>query len=178
MKKTTLALVLLLAAASAASASESLVRRGSGIRTKPILGAVYELTLAVPESLKAADAKTLIEADQPMEFVLEIQSRLITRTRFVEVTTEGFEKAARSGYAASKKQAFLTQFSAVEFKKGDFVLMRYADGALATIYRTADGAETPLGSIPGLELKKALFAIWLGDVPAQESLKQSLLASP
>ena len=56
--------------------------------------------------------------------------------------------------------------------------MRYADGALATIYRTADGAETPLGSIPGLELKKALFAIWLGDVPAQESLKQSLLASP
>ena len=178
MKKTTLALVLLLAAASAASASESLVRRGSGIRTKPILGAVYELTLAVPESLKAADAKTLIEADQPMEFVLEIQSRLITRTRFVEVTTEGFEKAARSGYAASKKQAFLTQFSAVEFKKGDFVLMRYADGALATIYRTAAGAETPLGSIPGLELKKALFAIWLGDVPAQESLKQSLLATP
>ena len=139
---------------------------------------MYELTLSVPESLKAADAKTIIEADQPMEFVLEIQSRLITRARFVEVTTEGFEKAARSGYAAPKKQAFLSQFSAVEFKKGDFVLMRYVDGALATIYRTADGAETPLGTLPGLELKKALFAIWLGDVPAQESLKQSLLATP
>jgi hypothetical protein len=178
MKKAILALVLLLAAAVAASASESLVRRGTGIRTKPILGAVYELTLSVPESLKTADAKTLIEADQPMEFLLEIQSRLITRARFVEVTTEGFEKAARSGYPAAKKQAFLTQFSAIEFKKGDFVLMRYADGALATAYRTAEGAETPLGSIPGLELKKALFAIWLGDVPAQESLKKSLLATP
>ena len=178
MKKAILALVLLLAAASASSASESLVRRGSGIRTKPILGAVYELTLSVPESLKAADAKTIIEADQPMEFLLEIQSRLITRARFVEVTTEGFEKAARSGYPAPNKQAFLTQFSAIEFRKGDFVLMRYADGALATIYRTADGAETPLGTLPGLELKKALFAIWLGDMPAQESLKQSLLATP
>ena len=178
MKKATLALVLLLAAALAASAAESLVRRGSGIRTKPILGAVYELTLSVPESFKTADAKTIIEADQPMEFVLEIQSRLITRARFVEVTTEGFEKAARSGYASPGTQAFLAQFSAVEFKKGDFVLMRYADGALATIYRTADGAETPLGTLPGLELKKALFAIWLGDVPAQESLKQSLLATP
>ena len=178
MKKATLALVLLLAAALAASAAESLVRRGSGLRTKPILGAMYELTLAVPESLKTADAQALIEADQPMEFVLVVQSRLITRARFVEVTTEGFEKAARSGYPAPNKQAFLTQFSAIEFRKGDFVLMRYADGALATIYRTADGAETPLGTLPGLELKKALFAIWLGDVPAQESLKQSLLATP
>ena len=178
MKNAILALVLLLAAATAASASESLVRRGSGIRTKPILGAIYELTLFVPESLGTADAKTLIEADQPMEFLLEIQSRLITRARFVEVTTEGFEKAARSGYAAPQKQAFLAQFSAVEFKKGDFVVMRYADGALATSYRKADGAETALGSIPGLDLKKALFAIWLGDVPAQESLKQALLAAP
>ena len=178
MKKTILALVLLLAAAVAASASESLVRRGSGIRTKPILGAIYELTLFVPESLETADAKMIIEADQPMEFILQIQSRLITRAKFVEVTTEGFEKAARSGYAAPNTQAFLAQFSAVEFKKGDFVLMRYVDGALATTYRKADGAETALGSIPGLDLKKALFAIWLGDVPAQESLKQSLLAAP
>ena len=178
MKNATLALVLLLAAATAATASESLVRRGAGVRTKPILGAIYELTLSGPETLKSADAKALIEADRPMEFVLEIQSRLITRARFVEVTTEGFEKAAHSGYASARTQAFLDQFSAVEFKKGDFVLMRYADGALATIYRTAAGAETPLGSIPGLELKKALFAIWLGDVPAQESLKQSLLAAP
>ena len=178
MKNAILALVLLLAAATAASASESLVRRGAGIRTKPILGAIYELTLSVPETLKSADAKALIEAEQPMEFVLEIQSRLITRARFVEVTTEGFEKAAHSGYASARTQALLDQFSAVEFKKGDFVLMRYADGALATIYRTAAGAETLLGSIPGLELKKALFAIWLGDAPAQESLKQSLLAAP
>ena len=178
MKNATLALVLLLAAATAATASESLVRRGAGVRTKPILGAIYELTLSVPETLKSADAKALIEADRPMEFVLEIQSRLITRARFVEVTTEGFEKAAHSGYASARTQAFLDQFSAVEFKKGDLVLMRYADGALATIYRTAAGAETPLGSISGLDLKKALFAIWLGDVPAQESLKQSLLAAP
>ena len=56
--------------------------------------------------------------------------------------------------------------------------MRYAGGALATTYRKADGGETTLGSIPGLDLKKALFAIWLGEVPAQESLKQSLLATP
>ena len=178
MKNATLVLALLLICAAAASASESLVRRGSGIRTKPILGAVYELTLSVPASLKTANAKTIIEADQPMEFALEIQSRLITRKRFVETTTSGFEKAAESGYASPQKHAFLIQFAPIEFQKGDFVLMRYADGALTTSYRKADGTETVLGSIPGLDLKKALFAIWLGDVPAQESLKKSLLGAP
>ena len=179
MKATTLICsACLLAAAAAAPASESLVRNGSGIRTKPILGAMYELTLSVPESLKGAAARKLIEADQPMEFALEIQSRLISRARFVETTTGGFEKAAQSGYASAQTQAFLDQFGATEFKKGDVVLMRYADGKLATSYRKAEGGETLLGSIPGLDLKKALFAIWLGDVPAQESLKKSLLASP
>ena len=180
MKTTTLICsACLLAFAAAAPASESLVLNGSGIRTKPILGAMYALSLSVPESLKGDAARTLIEADQPMEFALEIQSRLITRERFVETTTGGFEKAAQSGYASAQTQAFLDQFAAVEFKKGDVVVMRYAGGQLATLYRkAADGSETVLGSIPGLDLKKALFAIWLGDVPAQESLKKSLLAAP
>jgi hypothetical protein len=31
------------------------------------------------------------------------------------------------------------------------------------------------GTIPGLEFKKALFAIWLGSNPAQESLKNDML---
>ena len=179
MKTTTLICsAWLLAFAAAAPASESLVLNGSGIRTKPILGAMYELSLSVPESLKGAAATALIEADQPMEFALAIRSRLISRERFVETTTEGFAKAAKSGYASDQTQAFLDQFSATEFKKGDTVVMRYADGRLATLYRKADGAETALGAIPGLGLKKALFAIWLGDVPAQESLKQGLLGQP
>lgn len=173
------ALALLLALAVVAPASESLVLNGSGIRTKPILGAMYELSLSVPESLKGTDAKTLVESDLPMEFVLEIQSRLITRARFVETTSSGFAKAAQSGYASDQTQAFLDQFAAVEFKKGDAVVMRYANGALATLYRkAADGSEAPLGAIEDFGLKKALFAIWLGDVPAQESLKKALLGAP
>ena len=41
---------------------------------------------------------------------------------------------------------------------------------------------TPLAkqipAILGLDLKKALFAIWLGDSPVQESLKKALLGAP
>ena len=47
-----------------------------------------------------------------------------------------------------------------------------------TEYRKADGSETTLGTIPCLDLKKALFAIWLGEVPAQDSLKKALLGAP
>jgi hypothetical protein len=32
-----------------------------------------------------------------------------------------------------------------------------------------------LGTVPGADLAKALFAIWLGDVPVDDSLKQALL---
>ena len=176
MKKAILALVLLLATACAACASESLVRRGSGIRTKPILGAMYELALWVPPALKGAEAKVLLEADQPMNLILTVQSRLITRARFVEATREGFAKAAESGYAADQTQSFLDQFSGTEFRRGDTITMRYANGALTTLYRkAADGTETVLGAIPGPELKRALFAIWLGSVPVQEPLKRNLL---
>ena len=166
--------------ALSAHASESLVLKGSGLRTKPLLGAMYELALWVPESLKDADAPAILAADRPMEFVLEIQSRLITRARFVEATTEGFAKAAEAGHASEKTQAFLAQFAATEFRKGDSVVMRYGPGGLATLYRrpataAAAASETKLGEIPGLDLKQALFAIWLGEVPVQRSLKDALL---
>ena len=174
-----LALALILASAAVATASESLVLNGSGVRTKLILGAMYELSLYVPDSLKGSAAPALIEADRPMEFVLTIQSSLITRARFVEATTEGFAKAAEAGYASEKTQAFLDQFAATEFKKGDVIVMRYASGGLATSYqKQADGSEAKLGTIPGPDLKKALFAIWLGEEPVQESLKKSLLGAP
>lgn len=177
MKKNLLpaCLVLLFAAAMPATAADGLVVNGTGLRTKPILGAMYELSLYVPAELKGAEAKPLIESDQPMEFVLVLKSGLITRARFVETTESGFAKAAQSGYASDQTQAFLDQFANTTFKKGDTVVMRHGPEGLTTFYRKADGSETTLGTIAGLDLKKALFAIWLGDTPAQASLKQALL---
>jgi hypothetical protein len=173
------ALALALAFATVATASESLVLNGSGLRTKMILGAMYDLALNVPESLKGSDGKTLIESDQPMEFVLTLKSSLITRARFVEATSEGFAKAAEAGYASDQTPAFLDQFANTEFKKGDVITMSYGPGGLTTLYRKlADGSATRLGTIPGLDLKKALFAIWLGDKPVQASLKKALLGTP
>jgi hypothetical protein len=173
-------LALLVALSTAALAADDLVLNGSGVRTKMILGTMYDLSLNVPQSLKGAAGNALVEADQPMEFVLTIQSGLITRARFVEATTEGFAKAAAAGYPAENTKMFLDQFADIEFKPGDVIVMRYAPDGLSTLYRKPAAGETAasektLGLIPGLELKKALFAIWLGDAPVQASLKNGLL---
>ena len=178
------ALAILPALAVTAGAAD-LASNGSGLRTKPILGAMYELELLVPPALKGADAKTLIEADQPMQLVLTLKSGLINRKRFVETTSGGFAKAAQSGYECAKTPDFLAQFDDTVFRKGDSVLMAYGPDGLTTTYRKQTGKEDPaayedqaLATFSSLALKKALFAIWLGDVPAQESLKKSLLATP
>ena len=176
------ALALFLAGATLAMAADALVLNGSGLRTKMILGAMYDLALYVPEAMKGAAGQAILESDEPMELVLDIKSSLITRARFVEATTEGFAKAAEAGYVSDKTQAFLDQFAKTEFKKGNTVVMRYGPDGLATLYRQpADGeikaTETLLGTIPDLGLKKALFAIWLGNSPVQESLKKNLLGA-
>ena len=161
---------------SALAENTNLVLNGSGPRTKPIIGTLYDLSLHVPEALKGSESKTLIESDQPMEFRLEIKSRLITRERFVETTTGGFDKAAKSGYPSPDSQKFLGQFANTEFKKGDTVIMQYGVDGLTTRYRKADNTESTLSTIPGIALKKSLFAIWLGNTPAQDSLKKALLS--
>ena len=169
-------LALLASVLCAAAADEGLVLRGSGPRTKPIIGTMYELSLHVPAALAKADAEAIIESEQPMTLTLVLKSRLITRERFVETTSGGFAKAAASGYTSEKTQAFLDQFASTDFKKGDTVVLRYGADGLTALHRTgADNAGKTLGTIQDPALKRALFAIWLGDTPAQDSLKKALL---
>jgi len=155
---------------------KEMVKNGSGVRTKFLLGTLYNLTLWVPADLKGKSDKAILEANQPMSLVLVLESKLVTRERFVETTAEGFNKAAASGYVSAKKQAFLDQYNKVTFEKGDIVNMSYTPAGLTTSYKSVKtGKVEVLGVIAGLDLKKALFAIWLGASPVQDSLKKELL---
>jgi Chalcone isomerase-like len=188
MKKSLLMSVLaaLLLLAPAVQAKDSLILNGSGLRTKMILGAMYDLSLMVPSALQGAEAPQLINSDQPMELVLTIKSKLINRKRFVHATSGGFAKAAKSGYESHETEAFLKQFDDTVFRRGDIIRMSYGSKGLTTAYQTQetaeDGAVTfkseKLGTLAGLDLKKALFAIWLGEAPVQASLKKGLLGNP
>lgn len=156
---------------------KELVKNGSGARTKSIFGTMYYASLWVTKNVQGKSGKEIIEANEPMSMFLTIDSSLITRDRFVEATSDGFGKSAASGYATAKKQAFLDQFKNVKFGKGDIVYMNYTPAGLTTSYKYKEGGKIDtLGTIAGLDLKKALFAIWLGSTPIQESLKKALLA--
>jgi len=155
---------------------KEMVKNGAGVRSKFLVGTLYNATLWVPAAIKGKSGKEIIEANQPMSVVLVLESKLITRERFVESTAEGFGKSAAAGYASAKKQAFLDQFNKVTFQKGDIINMSYTLAGLTTSYKSVtSGKVEVLGVIPGLDLKKALFAIWLGSSPIQESLKKELL---
>lgn len=156
---------------------KKMAKNGSGIRTKSIFGTLYFLTLYVPETLKGKDGKTIIEANEPMQMILTLDSKLVTRERFLETVNEGFAKSAASGYPSAKTKAFMDQFKAVKFTKGDVVYMTYTPAGITTQFKFKETGKTQnLGSIAGVDLKKALFAIWLGSKPVQDSLKASLLS--
>ncbi len=155
---------------------KELVLNGTGARSIFLLGSVYYAYLYVPESLKGSGGTEILEADQPMSVILLIDSGLLTREKFNKAIREGFEKAAGSGYATDQAEAFLALFGDMEIKKGDYVYLNYDPASgLAASHQPAGGAAKYYGAIPGLAFKKALFAIWLGPNPAQESCKAGML---
>ncbi len=155
------------------SAGSKLVLKGTGARTMGFT--VYYASLYVPEDMKGADAKAIIEADKQMQVNLVIDTRLLSRDKFVKAIREGFGKARGSGYGTDKVEQFLGYFKSVEMKKGDTVYLSYNRGSLSASYKVAGGQAKAMGSIAGVQFKKALFAIWLGPNPAQEGLKKGML---
>ncbi len=156
---------------------KELVKNGTGARTKFPLGTVYYASLYLPAEFKGKSAKEIIDADEPMSVILQIDSKFLSRDKFVSAVTEGFGKAAGSGYPTDKKDSFISLFNKIEIHRGDIIYLNYIPktGIVAS-YKAQGGAKIEtMGTVPGLPFKKALFAIWLGTNPAQDSLKNSLL---
>ncbi len=156
--------------------NKELIKLGQGARTKMIIGTVYLASLYVPAELKDKPAADLVNAEKPTAVILQIETGMLTRDRFVSAIREGFEKAAGSGFKTDQGEAFVKLFNAVEFKKGDFVGLNYdpASGVTASL-TSPGGAPKVLGSVAGLAFKKALWAIWLGPDPVQDSTKKGML---
>jgi hypothetical protein len=156
---------------------KELVKLGTGARTKGILGTVYYASLYVPQELKGAEGKAIVDAEVPSAVIMQIDSALLSKDKFVEATKDGFAVSARAGYATDKRDAFLKLFDGVVFKKGDLVYFNYVPkaGLAVSLTEKATGKSRALGTIAGVDLKRALFAIWIGPSPVQESLKKGML---
>jgi hypothetical protein len=146
------------------------VLNGGGLRTKLIFLDLYVGALYVRS--KTSEAKKVIMADEEMGIRIEIASKLVTQERFIEALEEGFANASAGESNANDIKKF-KDFLKDEFKKGDVISLNYHSGD--AVYLSKNQKE--LGTFKGLAFKQALFSIWLGDVPAQESLKDEMLGS-
>ncbi|MCW7752802.1 chalcone isomerase family protein [Desulfobotulus sp. H1] len=149
--------------------NDTLVLNGAGIRKRAFIN-LYVGALYVQK--KNSNANTIIHADEPMLIQLHITSGMITRERMLDAINEGFDAATGGNTDAIQSRIEeLNGFFNDEIKEGDLIELAYAPEK--GIIMSKNGEQR--GTIAGLDFKKALFAIWLGDKPADKRLQRDML---
>ena len=143
---------------------------GAGVRSKWFMS-LYVGGLYLPE--KMDDPMAIVEADKPMVIQLDIISGMIDSENMTEATMEGFHSSTNGNIEPIKAEIddFLGLFEE-EIKEGDQFKIAYVPGEGIVGYKN----DKRIGTVDGgLEFKKAVFGIWLGKEPAQESVKTAML---
>lgn len=150
---------------------QQLVLNGAGMRSRLVFK-VYIGALYLPQ--KTGSAADIVGRNQPRRMMLLMQR---------DVSADMLLESLRAGLAENNSQSVLDtvkpqfeQFASIfksvgEAKAGQVINIDYtpADGTRILLDGTAKG------TIPGEPFNKALYNIWLGDRPVQESLKKALL---
>ena len=148
---------------------DTFVLNGGGLREK--LGFLDLYVGGLYLSVKSSDANQIIMSDNPMAIRIIIASRLVTRDRFIEALEEGFKNTNVGKYTPMEIERF-KKYLSDPFELDDEIILVYSSGEESTyVYKNSEIR----GKFSGLPFKQALFGIWLGDKPAQESLKKGML---
>ncbi|NPA74043.1 MAG: hypothetical protein GXO12_04960 [Epsilonproteobacteria bacterium] len=120
---------------------------------------------------RSQDSNKIINSNEPMDIKMVITSSLVTSKKMVSGLLDAFKKAEKSGYKADKDsvERFLKVFQKDISKKDTFDI--FANNRQMYLFKNGKLYDT----IDSDNLKKAVFAIWLGKYPAQESLKEKML---
>lgn len=145
---------------------------GAGVRSK-FMFKVYALGLYLPA--RTGDAGRAIGQPGPKRIRI-VTLRDVGVDMFVDGLTKGLEKnhgAAELAALAPRMEQFSATLKTMgEVAKGSVVTLDLLPGGATQL--SANGR--PLGkTIPGEDFYQALLRIWLGDKPAQDSLKDELL---
>ena len=146
---------------------ENLVINGAGLREKYFMD-LYVAGLYVPK--KTEDAKKVIYDDTEMAIHIKIVSSSVTRERFIESVNAGFA-TSKHGSASKEEIKKFVGFFSEPIKEGDKINLDYIPGKGVRVTKNGDVK----GTVSGLDFKKALFGIWFGTPPVQESLKNEML---
>ncbi len=142
---------------------------GVGVRTKIIvsvyLGALY---LGTP----SVDAAAAIAAEEPKRVVMHFVHSKVGADAIREAWRDGF--AANSAAALPQLKERLERFCSwfdADLLKGEQIVLTYQPG---------QGTEVVVqgkvrGAIEGADFMRALWAVWLGEKPADGGLKKGML---
>ncbi|WOT06209.1 chalcone isomerase family protein [Shewanella youngdeokensis] len=147
---------------------QTLVLNGAGVRSKFFLD-LYVGSLYVPTRLDNTAA--VIAADN-VAVKLNITSGMITAEKMINAINEGFDDATDGNTAAIQTQ--IDQFMALfsdEIIDGDQFTLLASKAAGVTAFKNGVAQAT----ISGEDFRQALLNIWLGEEPAQKSLKKAML---
>jgi len=146
-----------------------LILNGVGFRKKLFIK-VYAGALYLKQ--KESDPKKIIEADEPMAIKMVFVCHEVSSKKLVNAWNEGFEKAL--GKNIKKLQDKINTFNSFftqSAKKGDIYDIVYLPEKGVEVYMNSQLK----GTVKGIDFKKALFAIWLGEKPADSGLKKKML---
>jgi hypothetical protein len=151
---------------------KELVLNGAGIRKKAFFK-LYVAGLYVGK--KTTSGKELVAADAPLAVRLQITSSMVSSDNMSEAIKEGFGKSAGGNLAALQKRvdSFIATFKKDPITEGNIFELKYVPGKGVETHKNGK----LLGTIEGLDFKKALFGIWLGEDPVDADLKKGLLGS-
>ncbi len=139
---------------------------GAGLRKKLIIkvyaGALYLMA-------KGTDANTIIEADEPMAVKMHFIYKAVAPKKLIKAWNTGFGKSDISNLQEEIK-TFNSYFTN-DAVKNDVYDIIYVPEVGTSVYMN----NQLKGTIPGLEFKKAVFSIWLGEQTELPKLKKAML---
>lgn len=146
-----------------------LILNGAGLRKKFFVK-VYAGGLYL--KMKEQNESKIINADEPMAIRMEFIHNGVAAEKLIGAWNEGFENATKGKTDSIKEQ--IKQFNSyftTEANEGDTYEIVYTpeNGVVLSIKGKV------MGTIKGLDFKKALFGIWLCDKPADDGLKEGML---
>lgn len=148
--------------------SSSLVLNGSGVRSKFFMD-LYVASLYLPKT--ETDTQAILDSPE-LAIQMDILSSMITSEKMNAAINEGFDNATngQTQVIGSAIARFMASFEA-PIKVGDrFVFEIRKDSGVNSIKNGIRQSE-----IQNELFRRALINIWLGDEPAQGSLKDAML---
>lgn len=142
---------------------------GAGIRSKFFMKLYVGSLYAAKPGL---DAEAVVAGDTISAVRLNILSGMITSERMIETIEEGFDKASDGNVAPLRQR--LDSFVAVFDQKievGDQFTLVALPGKGVEAYKNGE----LLTVVEGDDFRQTLLAIWLGNDPADDGLKDDMM---